>query len=81
MERKPDLQKLIRNFVIELVVYGVLLIIYFYTILSFLGDILTSLYENNLVVYAVLALVLIVAQGVLLESLTSFLIKMLRLEK
>ena len=81
MERKPDLQKLIRNFVIELVVYGVLLIVYFYTILRFLGEILTNFYENNLVIYAVLALVLIVAQGVLLESLTSFLMKLLRLEK
>jgi hypothetical protein len=81
MDRKPDLQKLIRNFVIELFVYGVLLIIYFYTVLSFLGDILTRLYVNNLVIYAVLALVLIIAQGVLLESLTSFLIKLLRLEK
>ena len=81
MERKPDLQKLIRNFVIELVVYGVLLIIYFYTVLRFLGNFLTSLYVNDLVIYAVLALVLIIAQGVLLESLTSFLIKLLRLEK
>jgi hypothetical protein len=81
MSRKPDLQKLIRNFGIELMIYGALLVIYFFTILRFLGDILTYLYNNSLAFYAILALILIVAQGVLLETLTSFLIKLLRLDK
>jgi hypothetical protein len=81
MAKKPDLQKLIRNFAIELVLYGVLLVIYFFVVLRFLGDYLTALYNNSLVVYAVLALVLIVVQGVFLEALTSFLVKLLRLEK
>ena len=81
MSRKPDLQKLMRNFAIELVVYGVLLIIYFFAILRVLGDFLTNLYNDSLTIYAVLALVLIVVQGVLLEALTSYLIKLLRLEK
>ena len=80
MSEKPDLKKLIRNFAIELVVYGVLLVIYFFAVLRVLGDYLTNLYNNSLTIYAVMALVLIVVQGVLLESLTSFLIKLLRLE-
>ena len=81
MENKPDLPRLIRNFLIELAVYGVLLVIYFFVVLRFLGDFLTSLYNNSLVVYAVLALVLIIMQGVFLEALTSYLMKLLRLER
>ena len=80
MSEKPDLKKLIRNFAIELIVYGVLLVIYFFAVLRVLGDYLTNLYNNSLTIYAVMALVLIVVQGVLLESLTSLLIKLLRLE-
>ena len=81
MENKPDLPRLIRNFLIELVVYGILLVIYFFVVLRFLGDFLTNLYNNSLVVYAVLALVLIIMQGVFLEALTSYLMKLLRLER
>ena len=81
MERKPDLQKLIRNFAIEMAVYAVLLVIYFFAVLRFLGDFLLNLYNSSLVVYAVLALILIVVQGVFLEALTSYLVKLLRLEK
>ena len=81
MTTKPDLPRLIRNFLIELVVYGILLVIYFFVVLRFLGDFLTNLYNNSLVVYAVLALVLIIMQGVFLEALTSYLMKLLRLER
>lgn len=81
MPRKPELQKLIKNFAIELVVYGVLLVIYFFAVLRLLGDFLTNLYNNSLTIYAVLALILIVVQGVMLEALTSYLLKLLRLEK
>ena len=70
MISKKNLPKLIRKFLIEMAVYGVLLVIYFFTVLRYLGDYLTSLYNNSLTVYAILALVLIVVQGVMLEALT-----------
>jgi len=76
-----DSRKLIKNFVIELVVYGVLVVGYFLLVLQSLGDWLTALYETNLAVYAVLALVLIVVQGVLLEKVTTFLVETLGLER
>ena len=81
MKKKTDLQRLIRNFAIEMVVYGVLLVIYFFLVLRYLGDFLTNLYNSSLVTYAILALVLIVVQGVFLEALTTYLVKLLRLEK
>ena len=81
MLSKKNLPKLIRKFLIEMAVYGVLLVIYFFAVLRYLGDLLTGLYNNSLVIYAILALVLIVVQGVMLEALTSFLMKLMRLEK
>jgi len=81
MKRKPDLQKLIRNFAIEMVVYGILLLIYFFAVLRFLGGVLYSLYENNTTLYAVIGLSLIVAQAVLLETITSYLIRLLHLDR
>ncbi|HSG16874.1 MAG TPA: hypothetical protein VLE70_11215 [Anaerolineae bacterium] len=74
-------RKLIRNFVIEVVVYGVLVVAYFLLVLQSLGEWLTYLYENNLGVYAVVALILIVVQGVLFEKVTTFLVERLGLER
>jgi hypothetical protein len=63
---------LLRNFAIELVVYAILVAAYFFLVLRTLGPWLTDLYDNNLRVYAVAALVLIVVQAVILEAVTSF---------
>lgn len=71
----------LRNILIELLIYSVLLVIYFFAVLRYLGQFLTELFYSQTVIYAVLGLALIVAQGVLLESLTSYLIRLLRLER
>lgn len=76
-----DSKKIVRNFVIELIVYGVLVVVYFLVILRSLGSWLTSLYHNNLTVYAFLALALIVVQAVILEKVTTFLIERIGLER
>lgn len=79
--KNPPFRTLIINFIIELAVYGVLIVIYFLIVLQLLRGILTQLYYNNLIIYAFLGLVLIVAQGVLLEWVTSFLLNRLKLER
>ncbi len=66
-------QELLRNFIIEMLVYGVLIAIYFFVALRFLANPLARLFESNLVAYAVIGLGLIVAQAVLLEVVTSWL--------
>ena len=81
IDNTPDLRFLLRNFVIELVLYGMLVVGYFLIALRYLNDFLTDLFHNNLIVYAFLALLLIVAQGVFLDSLTSFLLNHLKLER
>ena len=75
------IKTLIRNLVLEMIVYGILLVIYFFLVLQYLGDILASLFDSQILIYAVLGLSLIVAQGVLLEAITSFLIRLLRLDR
>ena len=67
-------KKMIRSFIVELVIYGVLVIGYFIVILRFFNNFLSDMFENNLFVYSGLALILIVAQGVLLDFVTTFLV-------
>ena len=75
------LGRLIGNFAIEMVVYGALLVGYFLLVLRLLAYPLEQLFLSSLVLYAIVALVLIVAQAVLLEFVTSFAMKLLGLDK
>jgi hypothetical protein len=79
--RNPAVRNLIRNFAIEVVIYGALVVVYFFLVLRFLAEPLANLFETNLVVYAFIGLGLIVAQGALLEFITSFLLSRLGLER
>lgn len=72
---------LIINFAIEILVYAFLVVLYFYLVLRLLESFLAEIFQNNLVVYAFLGLGLIVAQGVLLEMVTSFILDRLKLER
>ena len=82
-DTKPQVpfRELIRNFLIELAVYGVLLVIYFFVALRYLAEPLARLFENNLLVYAFMGLGLIVVQAVFLEFITSFLFDFLGLHR
>jgi hypothetical protein len=79
--KSSEVRVLIRNFAIEVLVYAVLVLGYFLLVLRFLGEPLNELYTNNLVLYAFVALALIVAQGAVLELVTSFLLNRLGLER
>jgi hypothetical protein len=50
-------------------------------VLRYFADPLAELYERNLIWYGVTGLALIVVQGVVLESVTSFLLDRLRLSR
>ena len=80
MIEKPNLRRLARTLVIELVVYGVLLVAYFLLVLRFLGQPLARLFDGNLALYGVVALALIVAQGAVLDAVTSFLVRLVGLD-
>jgi hypothetical protein len=79
--KNPAIRKMIVSFAIELLIYAVLVIVYFLVVLRLLGNPLDSLYRNHLVVYAFLALALIVVQAVVLDAVTSFIMGLLGLDK
>ena len=79
--KNPKIGKMIGSFVIELIVYSILVVAYFFAVLRLLGDPLYRLYSSNLVLYAFLALALIVAQAVVLEAVTSFIMGLLGLDQ
>jgi hypothetical protein len=74
-------RRIIRNFILEMVIYGALISVYFLLVLRFMGGWLESLFESDLRLYAFLALALIVIQAVFLEAVTSFLVTRLGLER
>lgn len=78
---KVPFKQIIRNFLVELIVYGVLLVVYYYLALRFLGEPLAELFQDNLVVYAFAGLGLIVTQAVVLEFVVSFLFDFLGLHR
>jgi hypothetical protein len=83
MEKKPRVSFgiLIRNFLVELIVYGVLLVVYFFVALRYLSEPLAQLFDSDLFVYAVIGLGLIVVQAVFLEFVTSLLFDFLGLHR
>ncbi len=74
-------KELLRNFVIEMIVYGILIAIYFYIALRFLADPLAELFNSHLAAYAFLSLGLMVVQAVVLEFVTSLLFDFLGLHR
>jgi hypothetical protein len=78
---RSDIKILLRNFAIEVAIYTLLVVVYFFLVLRLLGKPLETLFEENIVLYAFVALFLIVAQGVLLDWVTSFLINLLGLDR
>lgn len=79
--KNPKIRRMIGSFAIELLVYSVLVVLYFVAVLRLLGDPLHGLYSTNLVLYAFLALALIVVQAVVLEAITSFIMGILGLDQ
>ena len=66
-----------RRFLLEIVIYGIFAVIYFLVVLRWLEEPLVTLANESLWAYAVIGLLIIVAQGVLLEWLTSQILRFL----
>ena len=71
----------IRNFVIEILIYGLLVVSYFLVALRLLGGLLKGLVDESPTMYAFAAVALIVLQGAILELITSFLVRRLGLDR
>lgn len=75
---KAETSTTLRAFLIELAVYGVLVTGYFFLVLHFLSGWLQDLHLHHVKVYALVAIALLIGQAVLLESLTTWLFRLLR---
>jgi hypothetical protein len=70
--------KTLRAFLVELAIYAVFVIGYFFLVLHYLSGWLQDLHLNHVRVYAAVTIVLIIGQAVFLESVTSWLLRLLR---
>jgi hypothetical protein len=75
---KKESEKSLRAFAAELAIYAVLVTAYFFLVLHLLGNWLYRLDLQHRILYAVVALLLIVGQAVVLDALTSLLFRLLR---
>jgi hypothetical protein len=80
-EQKNPRSTLLRNFVIEMVAYGILLAAYFSLVLRFLNEPLKRMFEGNLPLYTFISLLLIVIQAVLLDWVVKFIIQLFGLNR
>jgi len=71
---KPELKGTIQTIALEVVLYGLLVGAYYLLVLHLLGNFLEQTYKDSRQTYAALALGLIIAQGLVLEILTRFLL-------
>jgi hypothetical protein len=79
--KNPQIRVIIRNFLLELLIYAALVVAYFFLVLRFLAEPLERLFGSSLYLYAIVCLVLIVVQAVVLEVITTFIIKHIGLEQ
>lgn len=75
---KKDSAKSVRVFAAELAIYAVLVTAYFFLVLHLLGNWLYRLEMQHRILYAVVALSLIVGQAIVLDAVTTLLLRILR---
>jgi hypothetical protein len=75
---KAEARRTLLAFLIELFVYSLLVIAYFFLVLHFLGPWLSGLDKRHLRLYSLLSVGLILGQAVLLEWVTTLLLRLIR---
>lgn len=75
----PKTRKRLRLFGIQMLIYGTLVVIYLYLIWRYLERWLVWLYQEDLPLYAVISLAFIVLQAVVLDTVTTVIMKRLGL--
>ena len=75
---KKETAKTLRAFLIELAIYAVLVVAYFFLVLHFLGEWLHQLETRHRYTYGGVAILLMIGQAVVLQNVTTFLLRMIR---
>ncbi len=75
---KAEVRRALFSFLVELVVYGFLIAGYFLLVLNLLGPSLGQIAKDHIRFYALLCVALILGQSIVLELITTFLLRLLR---
>jgi len=75
---KPIPAGTVRAFLIELVIYSALVIAYFFLVLHFVANWINEFEPRHIKIYALVSIGLIVGQAVLLEIVTTWLMRRLQ---
>ena len=75
---KAEYRRALLSFLFELALYSVLIIVYFFLVLHFIGGWLADIHQDHVVFYAFISVALILGQAVLLEWVTTFLLRLIR---
>ena len=75
---KKETAKTLRAFVVELAIYALLVVGYFFAVLHFLGQWLHRLEQNHRYAYAGVAILLMIGQAVALQNVTTLLLRLIR---
>ena len=75
---KTAVRRTLRAFAVEIIIYAVLVTAYFFAVLHFLGGWLMRLATEHIHTYAIVAILLIIGQAVVLEAVTTGLLRLLR---
>ena len=75
---KAEAARTLRAFLLELGVYAVLVTCYFFFVLHYLSAWLQEMHLHHVKIYALTAIALIIGQAVVLESVTTWLMRLLR---
>jgi len=75
---KKEKTKTLQAFLVELAIYGVFVTGYFFLVLHYLAGWLQDLHLHHVKLYASMTIVLIIGQAVFLESVTTWLLRLLR---
>lgn len=73
--RDPSLKPFLRSMAIELLIYSPIIMVYLLLVLRFGSDGLLYLFEQSPIVYTIVGIAAILAQGVLLDMLTTWLLR------
>ena len=79
--KKMEPRILFSNLLVEIIIYSVLIFGYYLLVLRWMGDWLNNMFNTNLVYYSLVGLGLIFVQAVLLDFVTSFLMKYIKLDQ
>jgi hypothetical protein len=79
--KKMEPGRLFWNLLLEIVIYSILIFGYYMFVLRYLDTWLVEMFDTNLVTYAFVGLGLIFTQAVVLDLITSYLMKYIKLDQ